>query len=331
MIIIDFDKTKKYYVYVWKNLDTNELFYVGKGTKYRCNQRKRPDNPKFMEIVNSHKCVSEILADGLDEETAFYMEEEAISIFREHGFPLINEQDGGYKPPIHYGKRPQSWVENMRDGFKLFLENNPDYRKELSERMKKFLSTENGKEFMRKSLEARRTPTFRKAQRERSKRTYTEEKRKEHSILMTEVNNRPEMREARSGAKNVNAQLINQYSVDGNFIRQYETITQAAKETGATASKISAVAHGKRKTAGGFVWQYATDKKVVFNRKPHYDIDKDKCAKPILQYDLSGNLIAEYKSIAEAVRITGFANRSNIIVNLKGRTKSAYGYVWKYK
>ena len=62
-----------------------------------------------------------------------------------------------------------------------------------------------------------------------------------------------------------------------------------------------------------------------------YDVKKDKSAVPILQYDLNGNLVSEYNSIAEAARINNFPNSTNISINLKGKTKHAYGYVWKYK
>lgn len=41
--------------------------------------------------------------------------------------------------------------------------------------------------------------------------------------------------------------------------------------------------------------------------------------------------IKEYESVQQATKENNFKNHSNIIANLKGRTKHAYGYVWKYK
>ena len=59
--------------------------------------------------------------------------------------------------------------------------------------------------------------------------------------------------------------------------------------------------------------------------------NKDNCRKshnkPILQYDLDGNFIREWECAADV----GKEVRSNIVTCLKGRLKSAYGYVWKYK
>ena len=49
--------------------------------------------------------------------------------------------------------------------------------------------------------------------------------------------------------------------------------------------------------------------------------------KPILQYDLDGNFIREWKCAADVGK-----KASKAISNcLRGRTKTAYGYIWKYK
>lgn len=53
--------------------------------------------------------------------------------------------------------------------------------------------------------------------------------------------------------------------------------------------------------------------------------------KPILQYDVNGNLIAEYPSATDASLINKKFKRENIGLVLRGKTKTAYGYVWKYK
>ena len=48
---------------------------------------------------------------------------------------------------------------------------------------------------------------------------------------------------------------------------------------------------------------------------------------PILQYDLDGNFIREWECAADV----GKEVNSNICQCLKGRAKTAYGYIWKYK
>lgn len=52
-------------------------------------------------------------------------------------------------------------------------------------------------------------------------------------------------------------------------------------------------------------------------------------SKPVLQYDLNGNLIKEWKSINECGR-NGF-NQGDICKCCNGKRKTAKGFIWKYK
>lgn len=60
----------------------------------------------------------------------------------------------------------------------------------------------------------------------------------------------------------------------------------------------------------------------------------DAIKKPVLQYDLQGNFVAEYPSYREAQRQTGI-NSIDVVCRgerQKGRKqKTAGGYIWKYK
>ena len=55
-----------------------------------------------------------------------------------------------------------------------------------------------------------------------------------------------------------------------------------------------------------------------------------KRSKVVLQFDLNDNLVKEYPSINQVERETGFAFQ-NIYACCKGKRKTAYGYIWKYK
>lgn len=50
---------------------------------------------------------------------------------------------------------------------------------------------------------------------------------------------------------------INQFATDGEYIRTFESVSDASRITGKSKSQISAVARGERKTAGGYIWKYA--------------------------------------------------------------------------
>ena len=52
--------------------------------------------------------------------------------------------------------------------------------------------------------------------------------------------------------------------------------------------------------------------------------------KPIIQYSLDMEFIAEFSSVAEAARQLNFCH-STISQCCKGNYKQAYGYIWKYK
>ena len=56
-----------------------------------------------------------------------------------------------------------------------------------------------------------------------------------------------------------NSVKINQYDLEGNFIKQFNSLTEAATAYGITSSNISVAAQHKynRKTAGGYIWKYA--------------------------------------------------------------------------
>ena len=60
--------------------------------------------------------------------------------------------------------------------------------------------------------------------------------------------------------------------------------------------------------------------------KPH-----PKSGKSIIQLDKFGIILNEFKSIEEATRISSKFKQSNISCCLTGFSKTAYGYVWKYK
>ena len=57
------------------------------------------------------------------------------------------------------------------------------------------------------------------------------------------------------------------------------------------------------------------------------DNNRKSKSKPILQYDLDGNFIREWPSATDV----GKEFRKGINNCLKGRAKTSYGYIWRYK
>ena len=59
----------------------------------------------------------------------------------------------------------------------------------------------------------------------------------------------------------------------------------------------------------------------------NYGTRPEKIKKPILQYDLDGNFIREWSSATDVSKEA----QENICQCLKGKRKTAYGFIWKYK
>ena len=59
-------------------------------------------------------------------------------------------------------------------------------------------------------------------------------------------------------------------------------------------------------------------------------LNRKDLSKPVKQFKKDGVFIKEYPSMMEVERQTGYIN-SYISNCCKGRRKSAYGYIWKYK
>jgi len=89
---------------------------------------------------------------------------------------------------------------------------------------------------------------------------------------------------------------VYQYSLDGNLIAEYESLSCAANAVNADKRTISSSCLGYNKTCKGYYWSYLfkDEFKVSDNRK-----------KEVSQYDLEGNLLAKYISASEASRKTG--------------------------
>lgn len=80
------------------------------------------------------------------------------------------------------------------------------------------------------------------------------------------------------------------------------------------------------------------------NREKGYNISKGglgsnifsketlvKISKPVVQYSKNGKFIKRYYGLGDAAEQNGFKNRSNILLCCAGKTKYAYGYIWRYE
>lgn len=83
-----------YYVYLHRRGDNNEVFYIGKGRKYR-STTKANRNQWWLSIVTKCGFTVEYVETGLSEESAYDLEIETIKFYRENNHTLCNLTDGG--------------------------------------------------------------------------------------------------------------------------------------------------------------------------------------------------------------------------------------------
>ena len=56
-----------------------------------------------------------------------------------------------------------------------------------------------------------------------------------------------------------NAKKVLQYDLEGNFIKEWNSATEAGECLGILQQSISNCRSGKTKTAGGYIWKYTVE------------------------------------------------------------------------
>ena len=126
--------------------------------------------------------------------------------------------------------------------------------------------------------------------------------------------------------RNKNTLRVLQYDKDGNFIKIYNSIEDASKESNCSRSLIELCVEGHCKTGKGFIWKYYKDNYLKNIETKEY---KNSVTNSIEQYTLDGELVEVYESSADAERKTGFS-QSCIANCARGNQKTSFGYVWKF-
>ena len=116
---------------------------------------------------------------------------------------------------------------------------------------------------------------------------------------------------------------IMQFDLQGNLIAEYFNIDKALKETNINKVSLKAVLNGNRQSANGYIWRYKED--YLLN-----PIVIEEDINPIIQLNLNGEFIAEYKNIKEATEKTG-VKRDGIRDCINKKQNSSSNYIWVSK
>ena len=122
-----------------------------------------------------------------------------------------------------------------------------------------------------------------------------------------------------------NIKTVYQFSLDGDFIKEWECASKASAALNIKQQRINACCNlnNKTKTAGGFIWSYDRNFVLIEEKKIK--------GKPVVQCFLNWNLIQIFENARDAERITG-VNYSCIseCCNNKQSHETAGGYRWRF-
>lgn len=124
---------------------------------------------------------------------------------------------------------------------------------------------------------------------------------------------------------------VYQYDEEGNFIREWDCLTQAEEELKAVKRQhIGKCCMGKRKSAGGYQWRYASDVEDRHKNigRPNRQPGK-RTGKAVLQYSLEGQLIRKWNMMIDVEKELGISP-TTITRCCKGKQSTSGGFIWKY-
>jgi hypothetical protein len=124
------------------------------------------------------------------------------------------------------------------------------------------------------------------------------------------------------------AKPIKQYTLDGQFVSEYKSISEACRALNIPINCVTMIARScdkKVRYAYKFIWRYSNDNDIT----PVSDL-KFKYKK-IGQYTIDDVLIKMYDTLADAAVAMGKSkkNTSAISACYFGKADSAHGYKWK--
>ena len=115
---------------------------------------------------------------------------------------------------------------------------------------------------------------------------------------------------------------IKQYTKEGEFIKEYDSVREASRELGIHFGNIVKCANKQRNVAGGYVWRFNSD-------DTSSNVYENKRDKRVVMLDKNGTRIMTFDSITEASLYLN-KNQHTIASCCQGITNTAGGYMWRF-
>jgi len=305
----------KTYIYTLSHPQTGEIRYVGKTTnlKKRTYQHfnikicKKLGNRHLgnwlLSILNNNlKPKLEVLEECTDD--WIKCEQYWIEQFKHWGFDLLNITKGGEGFGHKHSEESRRKMSLAQKGLsKNFSE------KTLEEKRKLFKSNANPMKnplYKQKVIDARK-----------GNNSWVTDSMKENLKIR--------IQESVKNNTQCGNKAILQYDLDGNFIKEWVSITQINKKLGFCRKVLIDVCKERKISACGFVWKYKT-----IDYPLTIEVPKKLINHLLIQHDKNYNIVNEFESLTDAYKSTNISITA-IANNLSGLSKSAGGFIWKYK
>jgi hypothetical protein len=278
------------YIYKHIRLDTNEVFYIGKGTnvdgKYARAYSDNRTNPHWHNVVNKHGYDVEIIIDNISEKEAFNLEQYYISFYgrRDKGTgTLVNLTDGG-EGGLGHIKSDESMNRTKKTNLERYGHDYGLSSSEIKEKSKQTNLDRRGVEYPSQSEDVREkikqenlrnygveNVSQNEAIKQRKKESFLQHYGVEHGLQADEViekckqtnlekygvdnySKTNQFKEMMSELQSRFLKKVGQYK-DGILIREYPSVT-AVESEGFKRSEVSLCCNGHRKSHRGFQWKF---------------------------------------------------------------------------
>lgn len=271
------------YVYKHIRTDTNEVFYIGIGTRNDRIYSKYGRNRYWHRIVKKYGFITEIIENDLSWEDACEREKYWIKYYGRRGLnegTLVNMTDGGEGlNNFTHTEESKEKMSKSKSG-----ERHPNYGKPLKDCIKtKISNSHKGKTFslitrekMSEAQKGRKVSDETKKKmsethkgRAQSDVTKNKISKKLIGVPKSEIakknmseaqkkNMSDERRELLRAAHSHQCKIVLQFDLNDNFIKKWDSINQANKYTNIRCDHISNCCKNKYgyKSAGGYKWKF---------------------------------------------------------------------------
>lgn len=305
----------KTYIYTLEHPETGEIRYIGKTTNLKRRAYQHFNIKICKKLGNKHlgNWLLSILNNNLipiikvvEECTDNWVESEQywIEQFRHWGFNILNITKGGEGFGYKHSEESKRKMSLAQKGLPRNFS-----QKTLQEKRDVFKSDANPMKnplYKQKVIDAR----------------------KENNNWVTESMKNGLRNRTKEAIKNNNHpanKAIIQYNLDGNFIKEWISFKEIKTILGFCDRALIDVCKGRTISACGFVWRYKT-----FNYLLKIKVPKKSINQLLIQYDKKMSVINQFESMKQANKITKIS-KTAISNNLSGLSKTAGGFIWKYK